>query len=61
MPSWLIDLLEVGIAIFLVALNGFFVAAEFSLVKVRGSQIQELVRQNKPFAQTALWLVERLE
>lgn len=61
MPSWLIDLAEVGTAIFLVALNGFFVAAEFSLVKVRGSQIEELVKQHRPFSRTALWLVERLE
>ena len=61
MPPWLLDLTEVGIAIFLVALNGFFVAAEFSLVKVRGSQIEELVRQHRPFSKTAMWLVERLE
>lgn len=61
MPPWLIDLTEVGVALFLVVLNGFFVAAEFSLVKVRGSQIEELVKQNRPFSNTALWLVERLE
>lgn len=61
MPPWLIDLTEIGIAIFLVALNGFFVAAEFSLVKVRGSQIEELVKQDRPFSKTAMWLVERLE
>ncbi len=61
MPDWVIDLIEVGIAIFLVALNGFFVAAEFALVKVRGSQIEELVRQKRPFSKTAFWLAERLE
>lgn len=61
MPPWLIDVTEVAVALFLVALNGFFVAAEFSLVKVRGSQIEELVKQNRPGAKTAMWLVERLE
>lgn len=61
MPPWLIDLIEVGVALFLVALNGFFVAAEFALVKVRGSQIEELVKQNRPFSNTAMWLAERLE
>ena len=61
MPAWFIDVIEVGIAIFLVALNGFFVAAEFALVKVRSSQVEELVRQGKPFSKTAFWLAERLE
>lgn len=61
MAPWLVDLLEVAVALLLVALNGFFVAAEFALVKVRGSQIQELVRQGRPFATTARWLAERLD
>jgi len=30
------------LALSLVCLNGFFVASEFSIVKVRGSRIQEL-------------------
>ncbi|MEZ6062712.1 MAG: hemolysin family protein [Planctomycetaceae bacterium] len=55
------DLLQVTIALILVAVNGFFVAAEFALVKVRGSQIQEMVRQERPFSGTAQWLVERLD
>ena len=55
------DVFNVAVAIFLVALNGFFVAGEFALVKVRGSQIEELVRQGKPFSKTAHWLAERLE
>ncbi len=42
MPPWATDFIEVGVAIFLVTLNGFFVAAEFALVKVRGSQIEGL-------------------
>ncbi len=59
--KWLLDVAYVAIAIFLVALNGFFVAAEFALVKVRGSQVEELVRQGKPFSGTALWLANRME
>ena len=42
------DLLRlVGVAILVLA-NGFFVAAEFSLVSVRRTRIEELVRQGKP-------------
>ncbi len=61
MAPWQIDVINIAVAIGLVALNGFFVAAEFALVKVRGSQIEELVRQNRPFSKTAHWLAERLE
>ena len=59
--SHLQDILEIAIAVLLVLLNGFFVGAEFALVKVRDSRIGELVRQRRPFAKTALWLSERLE
>ena len=50
-----------ALAIFLVILNGFFVAAEFALVKVRPSRVEELVRLKRPFSKTAMWLVDRLE
>jgi CBS domain containing-hemolysin-like protein len=33
-------------ALFLVALNGFFVAAEFGLVKLRGTRVQAIARTN---------------
>jgi CBS domain containing-hemolysin-like protein len=49
------------LALGLVILNGFFVAAEFALVKVRLGQVKKLVEQNKPFAKTAYWLAERLD
>jgi CBS domain containing-hemolysin-like protein len=48
-------------AVVLVVLNGFFVAAEFALVKVRRGRIEELVRQNRAFAKTASWLVRHLD
>ena len=54
-------LFNIVLALLLVVVNGYFVAAEFALVKVRGSQIVELVRQGRPFAKTARWLAERLD
>jgi CBS domain containing-hemolysin-like protein len=39
--------LSLGIALLLVLLNGFFVAAEFALVKARATRIEELAEQGK--------------
>jgi CBS domain containing-hemolysin-like protein len=61
MPDWVSNVVAIGVALFLVILNGFFVAAEFALVKVRGSQIDELIEAGRPFAKTARWLADRLE
>lgn len=61
MPPWVSDVIQIAIALFLVVLNGFFVAAEFALVKVRGSQVDELLSEGRPFAKTAKWLADRLE
>lgn len=55
------SLLMLSIAIVLVILNGFFVAAEFALVKVRVSQIDKMVADKKLFAKTAKWLTQRLD
>ena len=55
------NLIFLLIAAILVVLNGFFVAAEFALVKVRPTQINKMVRDNLPFAKTAEWLTERLD
>lgn len=44
----------------LVAINGFFVAAEFALVAIRGSRVQELVNQNKAGAGSLLTAVADL-
>ncbi len=38
-------LFQIAIVLFLVFLNGFFVASEFAIVKARGSQIDALVNQ----------------
>jgi len=44
-------------AIFLVLLNGFFVIAEFALVKVRKTRLEELVQQGNSRAKLALKVV----
>ncbi len=54
-------LLYLAVAVALIILNGFFVAAEFALVKVRISRIDKLVREKRPFAKTARWLAKRLD
>jgi CBS domain containing-hemolysin-like protein len=46
-----LDLLGLVAVVFLVLLNGFFVAAEFSLVSVRQTRITELVEKGNPTAQ----------
>jgi len=61
MTPWLYDVLMIFLAGLLVMINGFFVAAEFGLVKIRESRIDEMVKERRPFASTADWLVERLD
>lgn len=61
MNPWVLDVTEIFIALILVAVNGFFVAAEFALVKVRSGQLKELLQEGRPFAKTAQWLHNRLD
>ncbi len=61
MDNWVQNAIYLATAAGMVFLNGFFVAAEFGLVKVRGGQLEELVNQGRPFARTALWLGARLD
>jgi CBS domain containing-hemolysin-like protein len=44
----------------LVAVNGFFVAAEFALVAVRKTRVEELVNQKTPGAAALMTAVDRL-
>ncbi|RYG02876.1 MAG: DUF21 domain-containing protein, partial [Caulobacteraceae bacterium] len=46
--------LNLSLAVFLVLLNGFFVAAEFALVKVRSTQLQAAVDRGSATAKLAL-------
>ncbi len=61
MDDWQGNLTYLLVAAVMVILNGFFVAAEFALVKVRRGQINDLVQQRRPFARTASWLLDRLD
>ena len=61
MTDWMSDVTAIAVAVALVILNGFFVAAEFALVKVRVSQIEKLAREGRPFGKMALWLATRLD
>ena len=61
MTPQLYDFLMIFFAGLLVLVNGFFVAAEFALVKIREGRLDEMVKERRPFASTASWLVERLD
>src|SRR5687768_13585530 len=50
-----------GLAILLVFANGFFVATEFAIVKVRATRLQALVDEGRPGAGTAMKMVEKLD
>ncbi len=52
--------IEIFIILFLVAINGFFVASEFALVSLRPSRLEELIKENKPLANTTKSVVARL-
>ncbi len=49
------------LAVVLVAINGFFVAAEFALVKLRSTQLEPLVKAGDRRAIVAVWITERLD
>jgi len=45
----------------LVAVNGFFVAAEFGLVRVRQTRIDELAAEGKSVAQVVQFILHHLD
>jgi CBS domain containing-hemolysin-like protein len=53
-----VDILKLVAVAFLVLANGFFVAAEFSLVSIRRTRVAELVAQGKP---QAIWVKKAIE
>lgn len=59
--NWLTDARDIVIALLLVGLNGFFVAAEFALVKVRRSQLEVLGGDGALAGSVASWLGKRLD
>lgn len=56
-----IALLEIGIIVFLVCLNGFFVASEFAIVKVRESQLTALIGRGVKQAEVARHVTTHLD
>ncbi len=54
-------LLQVGAVLALVGLNGFFVASEFAIVKVRSSQLEALEASGDKKARRAIEVTENLE
>jgi magnesium and cobalt exporter, CNNM family len=53
--------LSLLLAVFLVLLNGFFVAAEFALVKVRSTRIEELAQSGSVQARITRGAIENLD
>jgi CBS domain containing-hemolysin-like protein len=53
--------LLVVLALFLVALNGLFVAAEFAFVKIRATQVERLVQEGKATARLVKDATRRLD
>ncbi|UUZ89399.1 hemolysin family protein [Paenibacillus sp. P25] len=53
--------LYVGLVLLLVVLNGFFVAAEFAMVKVRNSRIDALAQEGRRNARLAKSIVNNLD
>lgn len=54
-------LLRVLVVVLLVAANAFFVAAEFALVSIRGTRVQQLIEAGRSGAQTVERLQQRLD
>lgn len=52
---------RLGLILLLVLLNGFFVAAEFAMVKLRGSRLDSLAREGRRGAKFARLLAGRLD
>ena len=59
--DWLWMAIKVLAVLLLVALNGFFVAAEFALVKIRGTQLQPLVDEGQRRVKVAHYILNNLD
>jgi CBS domain containing-hemolysin-like protein len=60
-PDLDISGLYLFLTLFLVLLNGFFVAAEFAMVRVRGSQIELKAKSGSPVAKIARGIMHNLD
>lgn len=60
-PSLLPTILYILVSLALVALNGFFVAAEFAIVKVRRTRLKELAGKGVEAARVSILCVDQLD
>ncbi len=60
-PDLDISVFHIFLTVFLVLLNGFFVAAEFAIVKVRGSQIEIQAKSGGRMAKVARSITHNLD
>jgi CBS domain containing-hemolysin-like protein len=58
---WVIDVVRLLVVPLLVLLNGLFVAAEFALVAVRRTRVEEMVQRGLPGAKKAEAAIDRLD
>ena len=56
-----LSIFDLALAFLLVAGNAFFVAAEFAIVKVRATRLEEMARSNLPGSKVAQEVVGRLD
>jgi CBS domain containing-hemolysin-like protein len=61
MDSFLPIALQLLLVVFLVFLNGFFVAAEFAVVKIRETQLQPMIVKGNRRARVACRLIKNLD
>ncbi|MEP6664618.1 MAG: hemolysin family protein, partial [Verrucomicrobiota bacterium] len=59
--DWGLIILKIFAVALLVLVNGFFVAAEFALVKIRETQLDTLVAKNHRRAKIARWVINNLD
>ncbi len=52
---------QLVLALFLVVLNGFFVAAEFAFVRIRGTSVDQLVEEGRPGSGTLQGVMTNLD
>lgn len=52
---------QIVLALFLVILNGFFVAAEFAFVRIRGTSVDQLVEEGRPGSGTLQEVMANLD
>jgi len=60
-PSTPLTLFYIFLSLILVGLNGFFVASEFAIVKVRRTRLQELAGQGVKAARISIMCVDQLD